>query len=81
MRVHRQAATLNSLQAALPPSILNCHKEANKEDSKRTSAAMAVIIQVSPLASLNYLGLVSPMDILPRLTQTVHVHLDHRYTF
>lgn len=42
---------------------------------------MAVIIQVSPLDSLNYLGLVSPMDILPWLTQTVHVHLDHRYTF
>lgn len=81
MRVTGRLRLFTPFRQPFLPSVLNCHREANKEDSKRNSAVVTVIIQVSPLASLNNLELASPMDILPQLTQTVCVQLDHWHTF
>lgn len=81
MRVTGRLRLSTPFKQPFLPSVLNCHREANKEDSKRNSAVATAIIQVSPLASLNNLELVWPVGILPQLTQTVCVQLDHQHTF
>lgn len=81
MRVHRQAATLNALQAALPSIYFKLSQKSKQRGQQKEQCSCDCHHSSQSPDFLKHPRICLPRDALLQLTQTICVQLDHQYSF